>query len=101
MNLAFPTELEEFRLTIRAELSEMLPVDMAMSQQGFGGLNSLPELTLAWTAILNQRGWAVPHWPEEYGGTGWSPMQLYAFNDELSKAWAPDTCWGATHMCGR
>lgn len=100
MDLTFPPELDEFRASVRTAIGEMLPPEMAANQKGFGGLNSLPGKTLAWTAILNERGWAVPHWPVEYGGTGWTPMQLYAFNDELSKAWAPDTCWGATHMCG-
>lgn len=100
MDLTFPRALDEFREEIRAAIAGMLPPEMAAIQKGYGGLNSLPDQSLAWTAILNQRGWAVPHWPVEYGGTGWSPLQLYVFNDEASKAWAPDTCWGATHMCG-
>ena len=27
-----------------------------------------------WQRKLNARGWAVPNWPVEYGGQGWSPM---------------------------
>lgn len=100
MDLTFPPELAEFRAKVKSVLAEILPAKMAARQQGFGGLNSPPDLTLGWTAILNQHGWAVPHWPVEYGGTGWDALQLYVFNDEASKAWAPDTCWGATHMCG-
>ena len=26
-----------------------------------------------WQRILNAKGWAVPHWPKEWGGTGWTP----------------------------
>ena len=34
---------------------------------------------VTWQRILNKKGWAVPHWPKEYGGTGWSPVQQYNF----------------------
>jgi alkylation response protein AidB-like acyl-CoA dehydrogenase len=100
MDLTFPPQLADFRNMVQSALGEMLPQPMAARQRGFGGLNSPPDLTLEWTAILNRRGWSVPHWPVEYGGTGWSALELYVFNDEAGKAWAPDTCWGATHMCG-
>ena len=100
MDLAFPPELDDFRQMVRAAIADMLPPRLAENQKAHGGINSAHADTLEWTAILNQRGWSVPHWPVEYGGTGWSPMQHYVFNNELSKAWAPDSCWGATHMCG-
>lgn len=100
MDLKFAPELETFRAEVRDEIARILPPRIAELQRAHGGINSGHAETLEWTRILNQRGWAVPHWPVEYGGTGWSPMQLYVFNDEASKAWAPDTCWGATHMCG-
>ncbi len=43
-----------------------------------------------WTRILAAKGWSVPHWPVEWGGTGWSPIKLLIFNDELQKANAPE-----------
>lgn len=100
MNLSFDPELDEFRSVVRQAIAEMLPPRIAKLQQAHGGINSGHAETLEWTSILNKRGWSVPHWPKEYGGTGWTPMQLHVFNEEASKAWAPDTCWGATHMCG-
>ncbi len=100
MDLAIDRELDDFRAMVREAIAEMLPPRIAELQKAHGGINSGHAETLEWTRILNERGWSVPHWPAEYGGTGWSPMQLYVFNDEASKAWAPDTCWGATHMCG-
>lgn len=100
MDLAFDPQLDDFRQEVRAAIAEILPPEIAASQKAHGGINSAHADTLAWTAILDQRGWSVPHWPVEYGGTGWSPMQLNVFNEELNRAWAPDTCWGATHMCG-
>lgn len=100
MDLSFAPELDDFRTMVRNAIAQDLPADMAARQKAHGGTNSLHADTLAWTAILEKRGWSVPHWPVEYGGKGWSPMQLYAFNEELANAWAPETCWGATHMCG-
>ncbi|MCX7865142.1 MAG: acyl-CoA dehydrogenase family protein, partial [Novosphingobium sp.] len=100
VDFSIDPQLDRFREMVRAAIAEMLPPRLAENQKAHGGINSAHADALEWTAILNQRGWSVPHWPVEYGGTGWSPMELHVFNDELAKAWAPDTCWGATHMCG-
>ncbi len=43
----------------------------------------------AWQRILNTRGWVAPHWPVEYGGTGWSEKQRYIFASECAAAGAP------------
>ena len=42
-----------------------------------------------WHHALHQRGWAAPHWPKEYGGTGWTPMQRFIFENECARADAP------------
>ncbi|PTN52616.1 pimeloyl-CoA dehydrogenase large subunit, partial [Achromobacter xylosoxidans] len=42
-----------------------------------------------WHAILNQQGWLASHWPMEYGGTGWSAVQKYIFENECALAGAP------------
>ncbi len=39
--------------------------------------------------ILNARGLAAPHWPREWGGQDWSPVQLYLYQDELQQAGVP------------
>lgn len=100
MDFTLDPALDEFRQMVRAALAEDLPADMAERQRAHGGMNSDVHDTLAWTAMMNARGWSVPHWPQEYGGTDWPPMQKYIFQDECGSAWAPETCWGATHMCG-
>lgn len=33
--------------------------------------------------ILNTHGLAVPHWPVEWGGKDWTPVQRYLFTEEL------------------
>ncbi len=100
MDFNLDSKLEDFRQMVRAAIKEDLPDDLVEHSRLYGGGTSEPYDTLKLAKILNKRGWTVPHWPVEFGGTGWSPMELYVFNEECYNAWAPDTCWGATHMCG-
>ena len=44
---------------------------------------------VTWWRILNKKGWGVSHWPKEYGGTGWTSVQHYIFNEELQMYPAP------------
>jgi len=92
--------IEEFRQMVRQGIKEILSPELAEHTRLHSGVGSEPYASLKWTKALDSKGWAVPHWPVEYGGTGWSPLELYVFNEECYNAWAPDTCWGATHMCG-
>ena len=43
----------------------------------------------AWTDAVSERGWFAPHWPEEYGGAGLSPMEQFIYNQEMAEAGAP------------
>ena len=45
---------------------------------------------IAWHGALHARGWAAPHWPVEWGGTGWSAAQTYLFAETLAEEGAPD-----------
>ena len=42
-----------------------------------------------WAAALGERGWAAPHWPQEYGGASLSTMEQFIFNAEMAEAQAP------------
>jgi alkylation response protein AidB-like acyl-CoA dehydrogenase len=92
--------LEDFRQMVREAIRQDLPHHLAANQKAFSGNQSEPRDSVEWMGILEKRGWSVPHWPVEYGGTGWSPIQLYVFMEECTNAWAPDTIWALTHMCG-
>jgi pimeloyl-CoA dehydrogenase large subunit len=39
--------------------------------------------------ILHEAGLAVPHWPVEWGGKDWSPVQRYIYIEELQAAAVP------------
>jgi alkylation response protein AidB-like acyl-CoA dehydrogenase len=100
MDFHFDAGLAAFRQQVRTAIAEDLPDDMRARQRGFAGLQSEPADALAWTRILHRRGWSVPRWPVAYGGQDWTPIQHFIFEEEMSAAWAPDTCWGATQMVG-
>jgi alkylation response protein AidB-like acyl-CoA dehydrogenase len=38
---------------------------------------------------LNAAGLAVPHWPEEWGGRGWTDLQRHIWNEEMQRAFVP------------
>ena len=42
-----------------------------------------------WHKSLSAKGWMGFNWPVEYGGTGWSPAQIYIFQNELGLAGCP------------
>ena len=50
--------------------------------------------------ILNARGWAVPHWPAEWGGQDWSAIQMYMYHDEMQQAGVPTPLAFNTSMVG-
>ncbi len=39
--------------------------------------------------VLNDAGLAVPHWPEEWGGRGWSELKRHIWYDEMQRAGCP------------
>jgi alkylation response protein AidB-like acyl-CoA dehydrogenase len=87
MELSFTPEEEAFRAEVRAFLAEKLPKRLADKVRK--GMRLTKADHEEWHAILNARGWLANHWPEEYGGTGWSPVQGFIFNTECALANAP------------
>ena len=53
-----------------------------------------------WHAILNERGWLANHWPEQYGGPGWSAVQKFIFENECALAHAPRIVPFGVNMLG-
>jgi alkylation response protein AidB-like acyl-CoA dehydrogenase len=93
-------ELERFRLEVRGFIKDNLPTAVAARMKRVG-TSSTPDLDgMNWLRTLSKRGWAVPYWPVEYGGTGWSAMQLFVFEQECHDADAPVPPWTGCRMCG-
>jgi hypothetical protein len=50
--------------------------------------------------VLNAAGLAVPHWPVEWGGKDWSPLQRHIWREELQLACVPEPLAFNTSMIG-
>ena len=98
MELRYDPQLEDFRKEVRGFIDEVLPPEIKQRQRTKIQNNATIEDQQEWMRILNAHGRAVPHWPVEFGGCGWTPQQLFIFNEELYAADAPEFDWGGTHM---
>ena len=87
MDLSYTDEELAFRDEVRAFLDEKLPKEMAAKVAGRGELTR--EEMEKWHAILNEKGWLAPNWPEEYGGCAWNAVQKHIFEEECAFANAP------------
>jgi len=88
MDVAFTPEELEFREEVRAFFREKLPDRIRRQNQIAPSYVSKAD-TDEWHRILYAQGWVAPHWPKEYGGTGWSVMQRHIFEEEYQAADAP------------
>lgn len=52
--------------------------------------SDVKQAAIDWQNKLNAKGWLAPDWPEEYGGTGWNPVQKFIFETERCNVGAPD-----------
>lgn len=89
MNLDLSAQDIEFQEEVRAFLRDNLTPELANAGRLATSVFIEPEFTLPWQRILHAKGWVAPHWPKEYGGTGWDEMQRYIFASECARAGAP------------
>ncbi|WP_027545414.1 pimeloyl-CoA dehydrogenase large subunit [Bradyrhizobium sp. WSM2254] len=87
MDLAFTKEEQAFREEVRQFLRDN--VSPEMWRKIVEGRQVSKEEMVAWWRVLNKKGWAVSHWPKEYGGTDWTSVQHYLFKEELQMYPAP------------
>ncbi len=87
MEMKFSAADEAFRQEVRAFIAEALPPEIA-ERVAAGKKYGKAEMQ-AWHEALYKKGWAAPGWPEAAGGTGWTPVQKFIFDDEIADASAP------------
>ena len=89
MNLEFSAEDEAFRTEVKAFLGEHLTPELKRRAEKTTTVFADKDVAMQWQEILVEKGWAVPAWPVEHGGTGWTVTQKYIWNQECAKAHAP------------
>ena len=87
MDLAFTKEEIAFREEVREFFKNNVPPETRRKLQE--GRHLSKDEMVTWWRILNKKGWGVTHWPKEHGGTGWTTVQHYIFNEELQSYPAP------------
>src|SRR5213596_3265968 len=87
MDLAFSKEEIAFREEVRAFFRDNVPPETRRKM--IEGRHLSKDEMVAWWRILNKKGWGCSHWPKEHGGTGWTSVQHYIFNEELQMHPAP------------
>jgi alkylation response protein AidB-like acyl-CoA dehydrogenase len=80
-------DLDEFRATVRAWCAEHIPHDWRRTQTGVDD-EEFVRFQKAWFAELHSAGYAVPHWPAEWGG-GMSVAEQVVLYQELAAHDAP------------
>ena len=78
MRFEFSPEDEAFRLEVRTFFRDHLPAPMARRFY-IGAHPPSRDDVRAFQKLMHGRGWGAPHWPLEWGGTGWSPLRKHLF----------------------
>ena len=87
MELSFSSKDLEFRDEVRDFLANEYPKHVKEKIENGEPLTR--EDIVDWHKSLSAKGWMGFNWPVEYGGTGWSPAQIYIFQNELGLAGCP------------
>jgi alkylation response protein AidB-like acyl-CoA dehydrogenase len=87
MDLNFTADENAFREEVRAFVHAKLPE--SIRHKVMNGLRLSRDDHVAWQRTLHAKGWGGPTWPKEFGGTGWTPVQQYIFEEESTGAGGP------------
>jgi alkylation response protein AidB-like acyl-CoA dehydrogenase len=87
MQLELSPEDAAFRDEMRTFFTTQIPQDIR------DAVSERRELTrdqiVTAQRVMNQHGLAVPHWPVEWGGRGWSPLRRHIWHEEMQRAAVP------------
>lgn len=78
---------EALRQRVREFMQTRVPAEYIDRTRNGLGLNKQEQEH--WHSLLEREGWFVNHWPTEWGGPGWSPLERYVFDYETALGNAP------------
>lgn len=90
MNLNFSEAEVLFKEEVKSFLDSELTADLVSAAKHTSAVFTEKDVAMEWQSKLVKKGWLVPSWPEEYGGTNWTETQKYIFSSECAKAGAPN-----------
>ena len=90
-DLAFRDELRDFYTTkFPADIRERVRTETL----------NYPDDLVTSMRVLNEAGLAVPHWPLEWGGKDWTPLQRQIWSEEMRLANVPEPLAFNANMVG-
>jgi alkylation response protein AidB-like acyl-CoA dehydrogenase len=98
MDLALSKEDRAFAERMRSFFTSEIPAEIRAKLAR--GEHASKEDTVATQQILNANGLAVPHWPVEWGGQDWTPLQRHLWAEEMVLAHVPPPLVFNTAMVG-
>ena len=100
MDIGLTAQDRAFRDEVRTFLNGHVPPAMRRANDLTTGFIVEPDVSIHFHRALARKGWSVPNWPVEYGGTGWSPVQRYIFEIECGRAGAAPYNGAGTQFVG-
>jgi alkylation response protein AidB-like acyl-CoA dehydrogenase len=97
VDLNYSAEEIAFRDEVRGWLRENLPTELRDKVLNYRELTK--DDLLGWHKILAKKGWIAPFWPKEWGGTDWTVVQRYIFEEECGAAGTPPIVAFGVRMC--
>ncbi len=98
MNIELSEHEAAFRDEVRGFIRDNLPAHIECKVED--GLILGKDDYVAWQKVLHRRGWMAPNWPREHGGTGWSPIERYIFEEEMALGATPRVIPFGVNMVG-
>jgi alkylation response protein AidB-like acyl-CoA dehydrogenase len=98
MQLHLSAEDAAFREEMRTFFTTQVPQDIRDAVAARRELTK--EQMVRSQQTLNAAGLAVPHWPAEWGGRGWSALRRHIWHEEMQRACVPAPLSFNTSMVG-
>jgi alkylation response protein AidB-like acyl-CoA dehydrogenase len=98
VELALSKEDRAFAERMRDFFTSEIPADVR--DRLARGLHPTKDDVVTSQRILNDHGLAVPHWPVEWGGQDWTPLQRHLWSEEMTLAHVPHPIVFNTAMVG-
>jgi len=98
MQLQLSPEMQAFREEMRTFFTTQVPQEIR--DKVAARRHATKDDFVTTQQVLNGAGLAVPHWPVEYGGRDWTPLQRHIWREEMQLAHVPEPLAFNTSMIG-
>lgn len=98
MQRSLSAEDAQFQAKVREFMTTQIPAELR--EKVTAGVELTKDEIVRSQQILNAGGYAVPHWPVEWGGQDWTPRQKHIWLTEMQAAGVPHLLPFNTSMVG-